>query len=204
MFEYCDIMMSERDISRGCKRGNATAQRALFDRYSPMLMAKIFSYVGNDDDAKDVLQDTFIKAYTMIDHFAWSGEGSLKAWITRIAVNTALNFLRSRRRLGTLTLDTADTGEPPDIADDATVAEVNSIDTSTILEMVAELPDGYRTVFNLYCLDGYSHKEIAEQLGISEKTSSSQLARAKTLLARKIKNYINEQNNDKHYEQQYR
>jgi RNA polymerase sigma-70 factor (ECF subfamily) len=140
----------------------------------------------------------------MIDNFAWSGEGSLKAWITRIAVNTALNFLRSRRRLGTLTLDTADTREPPDIADDATVAEVNSIDTSTILEMVAELPDGYRTVFNLYCLDGYSHKEIAEQLGISEKTSSSQLARAKTLLARKIKNYINEQNNDKHYEQQYR
>ena len=93
-------MMSERDISRGCKRGNANAQRALFDQYSPMLMAKIFSYVGDDDDAKDVLQDTYIKAYTMIDSFAWSGDGSLKAWLTRIAVNTALNFLRSRKRTG--------------------------------------------------------------------------------------------------------
>lgn len=195
-------MMSERDISRGCKRGNANAQRELFDRYSPMLMAKIFSYVGNDDDAKDVLQDTFIKAYSMIERFAWSGEGSLKAWITRIAVNTALNFLRSRKRL-TTSIDNADTGEPPDIVEEATSDEVNSLDASTILDMVAELPDGYRTVFNLYCLDGYSHKEIAQQLGISEKSSSSQLARAKSLLARKIKNFINEQNND-HYEQQYK
>lgn len=197
-------MMSERDISRGCKRGNANAQRALFDQYSPMLMAKIFSYVGDDDDAKDVLQDTYIKAYTMIDSFAWSGDGSLKAWLTRIAVNTALNFLRSRKRLNAMTIDNADTGDPPDIVEDATADEVNSIDTSTIMQMIAELPDGYRTVFNLYCLDGYSHKEIAEQLGISEKTSSSQLARAKTLLARKIKFFINEQNNDNHYEQQYK
>ena len=197
-------MMSERDISRGCKRGNAKAQRALFDRYSPMLMAQIFRYVGNDDDAKDVLQDTFIKAYTMIDSFAWEGEGSLKAWLTRIAVTTALNFLRSRRRLGTLTVDTADLDDPPpDMAEEPSATEVNNLDISTILELVAELPDGYRTVFNLYCLDGYSHKEIAEQLGINEKSSSSQLARAKALLAQKIKKYLNEQNNDYHHEQQY-
>lgn len=197
-------MMSERDIARGCKRGKADAQRALFDRYSPLLMAKIFSYVGNDDDAKDVLQDSFIKAYTMIDSFAWAGDGSLQAWLTRIAVNTALNFLRSRKRLSALTIDTADLDDPPpDMMEEATVAEVNSLDASTILEMVAELPDGYRTVFNLYCLDGYSHREIAEQLGINEKSSSSQLARAKALLAHKIKNYINEHNNYNHYEQQY-
>ena len=197
-------MMSERDISRGCKRGNAKAQRALFDRYSPMLMAKIFSYVGNDDDAKDVLQDTFIKAYTMIDSFAWAGDGSLQAWLTRIAVNTSLNFLRSRKRLSTFNVDTADLDDPPpDIVEEPTAAEINRLDISTILDLVAELPDGYRTVFNLYCLDGYSHKEIAEQLGINEKSSSSQLARAKVLLAQKIKNYINEHNNYNHYEQQY-
>lgn len=196
-------MMSERDISKGCKRGNAKAQRALFDRYSPLLMAKIYRYVGDDDDAKDVLQDTFVKAYTMIDSFAWEGEGSLQAWLTRIAVNTSLNFLRSRRRLSALTVDTADLDDPPDIAEEATAAQVNSLDTSTILEMVAELPDGYRTVFNLYCLDGYSHKEIAQQLGINEKSSSSQLARAKAILAQKIKKYINEHNIDNYYEQQY-
>ena len=80
-------MMSERDIARGCKRGNAIAQRELFDRYSPHLMAVIFRYVGDDDDAKDVLQDTFIKIYTTIDRFSYSGEGSLWAWITRMAVN---------------------------------------------------------------------------------------------------------------------
>ncbi len=196
-------MMSERDISKGCKRGNAKAQRALFDRYSPLLMAKIYRYVGDDDDAKDVLQDTFVKAYTMIDSFAWEGEGSLQAWLTRIAVNTSLNFLRSRKRLSALSVDTADIDDPPDIAEEATATQVNSLDTSTILEMVAELPDGYRTVFNLYCLDGYSHKEIAQQLGINEKSSSSQLARAKAILAQKIKKYINEHNIDNYYEQQY-
>lgn len=164
-------------------------------------MAKIFRYVGNDDDAKDVLQDTFIKALTMIKGFAWAGEGSLQAWLTRIAVNASLNFLRSRKRLVSLNVDTLD--DPPDLAEEPTAAEVNSLDASTILAMVAELPDGYRTVFDLYCLDGYSHKEIAEQLGINEKSSSSQLLRAKTLLARKIKKYINENNNDICYEQQH-
>lgn len=193
--------MRERDISRGCKRGDAIAQRALFEQYSPLLMAKIFRYVGDDDDAKDVLQDTFIKALTMIDNFAWAGEGSLQAWLTRIAVNTSLNFLRSRKRLTPLNVDTLD--DPPDLAEEPTATEVNSLDTSTILAMVAELPDGYRTVFNLYCLDGYSHKEIAEQLGINEKSSSSQLVRAKTLLAHKIKKYINENNIDTYYEQQH-
>ncbi len=193
--------MRERDICRGCKRGDAIAQRALFEQYSPLLMAKIFRYVGDDDDAKDVLQDTFIKALTMIDNFAWAGEGSLQAWLTRIAVNTSLNFLRSRKRLTPLNVDTLD--DPPDLAEEPTATEVNSLDASTILAMVAELPDGYRTVFNLYCLDGYSHKEIAEQLGINEKSSSSQLVRAKTLLAHKIKKYINENNIDTYYEQQH-
>ena len=193
--------MRERDIGRGCKRGDAIAQRALFEQYSPLLMAKIFRYVGNDDDAKDVLQDTFIKALTMIKGFAWAGEGSLQAWLTRIAVNASLNFLRSRKRLVPLNVDTLD--DPPDLAEEPTATEVNSLDASTILAMVAELPDGYRTVFNLYCLDGYSHKEIAEQLGINEKSSSSQLLRAKTLLARKIKKYINENNTDIYYEQQH-
>lgn len=187
--------MKERDIYRGCKRGNPIAQRELFDRYSPHLMAVIYRYVSNDDDAKDVLQDTFIKAYNSIDRFAWGGEGSLQAWISRIAVNTALNFLRDNKRLNTSVVSMESLGEPPDYEDDdGMTSDIKNIDVSTILELVAQLPDGYRTVFNLYCLDGYSHQEIAKQLGISEKTSSSQLARAKVLLARKIKAFINEQN----------
>ena len=188
-------MMSERDIVRGCKRGTQSAQRELFDRYSPHLMAVIYRYVSNDDDANDVLQDTFIKIFSTIHSFKWKDVGSLQAWTTRIAVNTSLNFLRQQKRLKASTLPVETLSEPPDDSDETTSQAVNDLDMSTIMQMIAELPDGYRTVFNLYCLDGFSHKEIAEQLGISEKTSSSQLARAKALLAKRIKAYINEQNN---------
>lgn len=187
-------MMSERDIVRGCKQSTQSAQRELFDRYSPHLMAVIYRYVGNDDDANDVLQDTFITVFSTIHHFNWEGEGSLKAWITRIAVNKSLNHLRRVKRLKVTTMPVESLGDTPD--DDPIIEQnVNTIDVSTIMQMISELPDGYRTVFNLYCLDGYSHQEIAQQLGISEKTSSSQLARAKALLARKITAFINEQDN---------
>ena len=184
MFEYCDIMMSERDISRGCKRGNANAQRALFDRYSPMLMAKIFSYVGNDDDAKDVLQDTFIKAYTMIDHFAWSGEGSLKAWVSRIVANKAINYIREHERISYVTTfhDKADEQEEPDVRD---------VPPDVLTEMIGRLPTNYRMVLNLFVFEQRSHKEIAQILGIKENTSSSQFFRAKQLLAKMLNEYLN-------------
>ena len=186
-------MMNEHEISLGCKRGNINAQRELFDRYSALLMALIYRSVGDDDDAKDVLQDSFIKAFESIHNFAYNGEGSLKAWLSRIAVNNSLNFLRTKKRLKVASVPVEMMGDPPD-EDQPLASEVYGIDAATIMQMIAELPDGYRTVFNLYCLDGYSHQQIAEQLGISEKTSSSQLARAKALLARKIKAYINDQN----------
>lgn len=189
-------MMNEREISRGCKQGNAIAQRALFDKYSPELMAVIFRYVGDDDDAQDVLQDTFISAYSNIERFKWEGEGSLRAWLNRIAVNKSLNFLRMAKRLSASQMPVEAIGDPPDDNDEDTTTAVNGLDAATILEMVSQLPDGYRTVFNLYCLDGYNHQQIAKQLGISEKTSSSQLSRAKALLARKIKTFINEHNNE--------
>ena len=187
-------MMSEKDISQGCKRGIANAQQELFDQYSQHLMAVIYRYVANDDDASDVLHDTFITIFTTIKSFKWEGKGSLKAWITRIAVNKSLNHLRRVKRLKVTTMPVESLGDTPD--DEPIIEQdVNTIDVSTIMQMISELPDGYRTVFNLYCLDGYSHQEIAQQLGISEKTSSSQLARAKALLARKITAFINEQNN---------
>lgn len=194
-------MMSERDIARGCKRGNAIAQRELFDRYSPHLMAVIFRYVGDDDDAKDVLQDTFIKIYTTIDKFSYSGEGSLWAWITRVAVNRSLNFLRDKKRIKTISMPLESMADPPDDEDEETARQVNSLDISTLMELVAELPDGYRTVFNMHCIDGFSHQEIANQLGISVNSSTSQLVRAKALLARKIKQHINKQELQAHYEQ---
>lgn len=184
-------MMNERDIYRGCKQGKSAAQRALFDSYSPHLMAIIYRYVGNDDDAKDVLQETFISAFNTFSRFKWEGEGSLRAWLSRIAVNKALNYLRDRKRLAAMA-DVETIEEPPD--EPPTDQELNGLSAQVIMDMVAQLPDGYRTVFNLACIEGYSHKEIAEQLGISEKTSSSQLAHAKAALARKIKQFINDHN----------
>jgi len=160
-------------------------------------MAVIYRYVGNDDDAKDVLQDTFIKAFESFHSFTWEGEGSLKAWLSRIAVNRSLNMLRSRKTITASPVPLESLGEPPDlIVEEPDAQEVSCIDISVIMDMVSQLPDGYRTVFNLYCIEGYNHYQIAEMLGISEKTSSSQLKRAKAILASKIKAFINEKNRE--------
>lgn len=188
-------MMSEKDISQGCKRGIASAQQELFDQYSQHLMAVIYRYVANDDDASDVLHDTFITIFTTIKSFKWEGKGSLKAWITRIAVNNAINFLRKRKRLINNSAPLENVADPPDDDDEQLASSIGGIDLDTILQMIAELPDGYRAVFNLYCLDGYSHQEIAQQLGISVKTSTSQLARAKAILANRIREHVNKLNN---------
>ncbi len=188
-------MMSEKDISQGCKRGIANAQQELFDQYSQHLMAVIYRYVANDDDASDVLHDTFITIFTTIKSFKWEGKGSLKAWITRIAVNNAINFLRKRKRLINNSAPLENVADPPDDDDEQLTSSIGGIDLDTILQMIAELPDGYRTVFNLHCLDGYSHQEIAQQLGISVKTSTSQLVRAKAILANRIREHVNKLNN---------
>jgi RNA polymerase sigma-70 factor (ECF subfamily) len=188
-------MMSEKDISRGCKRGIASAQQELFDRYSPYLMAVIYRYVADDDDAQDVLQDTFVSAYTNIQRFKWVGKGSLKAWLTRIAVNKSIDMLRTRKMLLKTTNPIDDISDPPDDDDNELSQDIGGLGIETIMKMISELPDGYRTVFNLYCLDGFSHQEIAEQLGISVNTSTSQLARAKAILAQKIRAHVNKQNN---------
>lgn len=195
----CNVMMSEQEIATGCKRGIASAQRAFFDIYSPHLMAVIFRYVGNEDDAKDVLQDSYVSAFGSIHRFKWEGNGSLKAWITRIAVNTAINHLRDNKRLTASQVPVESLGEAEPEIDEPGGAEVDTIDTPSLMRLIAQLPDGYRTVFNLYCIEGLSHKQIAEQLGINEKSSTSQLSRAKALLSRKIKEHINARshNNEK-------
>lgn len=182
--------MNELNIVSGCRLGDASSQRAFFEGYSPGVMAAIMRYVPDSDTAQDLLQEAFIKAFDTIGSFEWKGNGSLRAWVTRIAVNLSLNHLRKNKKIvaGSETIDVM-----PDVADDAPAAdEVETIDEHTILAMIAQLPDGYRTVFNLYCIEGLSHKEIAAKLGINEKSSSSQLARAKAILAKKVKEHIRE------------
>lgn len=179
-------MMAENDIVEGCKHRRREAQRALYDNYAPRLMATAMRYMGNCDDAQDLLQEALIKAFQSIDRFAWQGNGSLHAWLDRIVINTAVSMLRkSLPQAAMLSLD-----ELPDYVTEPDSAEVSQIDTNIILEMVASLPAGYRTIFNLYCIDGFTHRDIARQLGISEGTSSSQLSRARAILAQKVQDYL--------------
>ncbi len=170
------------------KRGERGAQRELYDRYSASLLAISMRYMGSRDRAEDALHDAFIKIFGSIKGFKYRGEGSIKAWMSRIMVNTALAELRQEKRLTTLNLDSL-TSEVTEISESP---PVNSIPSDLLLKFIAELPDGYRTVFNLFCVEELSHREIAKELGINEKSSSSQLLRAKRLLATRIKSYLKE------------
>ncbi|MEM1121613.1 MAG: sigma-70 family RNA polymerase sigma factor [Bacteroidota bacterium] len=162
--------MTERDIIRGCKNQSRTAQKALHDRFSPVMFGVCKRYCKNREDAEDVLINGLFKAIDNIDQFR--GNGSFEGWIRRIVVNEALMFLRKRQKI-TVEIEEYHM-EPPtsgNIEDELAAQD--------ILDLLEELPIGYRTVFNMYVLDGMKHREIAEALEISINTSKSQLILAK-------------------------
>ena len=161
--------------------------KMLYDRYVGYLTAVCARYIPDDDDVKDILQEAFIKAFQSMDRFSWRGEGSLKAWLTRIVVNDSLKALRRKKPLS-LTATIAESVEEEEPAFEAVPLPV-------IQGMIRQLPDGYRTVFNLFVFEDKSHKEIASLLGIKENSSASQLFHAKALLARWIKDYIKAKDN---------
>jgi RNA polymerase sigma-70 factor (ECF subfamily) len=149
------------------------------------MLAVCYRYTGNIDTAHDVLHDGFIKIFT---HFTFRGECAIETWITRVMVTQAIDYLRRQKRTGNIIT----TDQPlPELADEQEIAEEgNHLTNQQLLEFVAELPDGCRTVFNLYVFEEKSHKEIAGLLGIKEHSSTSQLHRAKSMLAKRIKDYI--------------
>lgn len=150
------------------------------------MLAVCYRYTGDMDAAYDVLHDGFIKIFT---HFTFRGECALSTWVTRVMVTQAIDYLRRKRRFGRL-VETE--GQLPDIADETEAAEAGlRLSEELLMEFVAELPDGCRTVFNLYVFEEKSHKEIAELLHIKEHSSTSQLHRAKSLLIKRIKEYMN-------------
>ena len=180
------MQMDERILAEGCRRGEETARRALYESFAGRLLGICLRYAGDRTTAEDLMHDAFLKIYGAFDRFAYRGPGSLRAWIERITVNVALEWPRSRNRLTSLPLDEGRAQEPVAEPDPGQVAR---IPRDVLVRFVAGLPDGYRTVFNLYCIEGYSHREIARMLGINEKSSSSQLFRARALLARRIREY---------------
>jgi RNA polymerase sigma-70 factor (ECF subfamily) len=179
-------MYEERQLSERCARGEKQACRELYDCFAGRLLALSSRYTGSREDAEDILQESFIKVFSSIGSFRYRGEGSLYAWIRRIVVNRSVDWLRERKRSGFITLDEAQGKEKEEPTD----SEIALIPEDVLAGMIERLPDGYRTVFNLFAIDGYSHREIGEMLGIKEKTSSSQYFRARALLAERIKEYI--------------
>lgn len=171
--------MTESELIRLCQQASPRGQQELFDRWADSLYRVALRYVKTDVDAEDIVMISFTKAFRHITSFRPQGEGSLHAWLRKIVVNESLGWLRRRHNFNMVeSLD--DTLPVPDLN------EVCHLPAEDILRLVMELPAGYRTVFNLHVVEGYSHQEIAEQLGISESTARTQLFKAKAQLKKML------------------
>ena len=177
---------TERIVVERARNGDTVAARQLYDCYSRYLAATCARFLPDQVDQSDVLQDSFVKIFTSLDKFEYRGEGSLKAWMRQISVNEALKVLRKRRQSVLVRLEQDvpddDDSEVQDVDED-----VGEVSGQELQSLIKQLPEGYRTVLNLYAFEGRSHREIGQMLGISESTSASQLHRARTSLAEKIK-----------------
>ncbi len=167
-------MYHENDLIEGCIKGDRRWQRALYDCYSKKMMVVCLRYCKATQEAEDVLQEAFIKVFDNIKNYR--GEASIAYWIKRIVINTALNAQRSKLYLYPM----VDVTEIKNNSDQE--VGLSGIHYEDLLKMIQELPSGCQVIFNLYAIEGYKHQEIASMLNISEGTSKSQYARAKSLL----------------------
>lgn len=174
---------NEEQILDLVKQGDPMAMRTVYSTYVRYLAAVCSRYIVNDEDVKDVLQDSFLKIFSGILSFQYRGKGSLKGWMTKITVNETLKFLQKNNRFEFVEISEQEHDKPDQDPD------VDALSSSVLFKLIRELPDGYRTIFNLYVVENKSHKEIAKLLDIKESTSASQLHRAKSLLATKIRQY---------------
>lgn len=170
--------INELELLQGCRRGDPVAQQRLYQSFSPKMYTLCCRYLKDTMLAEDALVSAFTRILQRIDQF--KGEGSLEGWIKTIVVREALATLRRNQHLrfqaDLESVDASALSHPPS----------DTIETAELMIMIGELPPGYRTVFNMYAIDGFSHKEIADHLGISENTSKSQLSRARALLQHRL------------------
>jgi RNA polymerase sigma-70 factor (ECF subfamily) len=167
--------MAEELLLEGCKQNDSSAQQELYNKYSPRMLSVCYRYAKTREDAEDMLQEGFIKVFTQIHQF--ESRGSLEGWILRIMVHTCINHLKKNKRFN----------ESIDLlhAENIGIREdyiPSTLQAKQVVESIRSLPIGYRTVLNLYAIEGYSHKEISSMLDIEESTSRSQYTRAKSLL----------------------
>ncbi len=176
--------MTLQELIQGCKKQELKAQEALYRQYSKILFGICLKYSPNQVEAEDSLQDAFITIFNRIEQY--EGKGSFEGWMKRITVNTVLQKYRKKK------LYDIPNEQQIEEEEDVVVDEMN-LPLDYLLRIIQELPDRYRLVFNLYVLDGYSHKEIADMLDISDGTSKSNLARARMILKKKIEDYQEQQ-----------
>ena len=182
----------ERRLIRDIMKGNRMAMQELYNLTVRNMTAVCSRYVIDQNDVNDVLQESYLKAFSIIETFMPRDDGSLVAWLRRIVVNEALQLLRRKKLLNQLvSLDDVE-DEPEDLTvSDQVTDYVSSIDIGDLMELVQQLPDGYRTIFNLYAIEKLPHSKIATMLGISEGTSASQYHRARKQLAQLILDHQN-------------
>lgn len=171
------------NIIKGCLAGNRRDQELLYRRHAPRLYAVCLQYSGNDEEARDILQEGFIKIFDNLIHY--KNEGSFEGWMRRIVVNTALEKFRNNHNL--YRVDDIDNIPEPDINPQS--EDYAGLEAVDLLEIIRELPPKYRMVFNLFAIEGYSHKEISGMINISEGTSKSNLSRARIILQKKVNLY---------------
>lgn len=179
-------IISESDLIAGCISGDRKMQHELYQRYAPKMFGVCLRYTGKTEEAEDVLQEGFIKVFRKIASFR--GEGSFEGWVRRIFVNTAIEHFRRKNYLQPITEKEEGTIEGNYLS------VLDSLAEKDIIRLVQLLSPGYRTVFNMYVVEGYTHKQIAEMLGISEGTSKSQLSRAKIILQDMVRKHIEKKN----------
>ena len=178
--------IDERQLLDQVRSGDTSGQRLFYERYVGYLTAVCSRYIVDRDTVKDVLQESFVRIFGKIGEFEYRGEGSVRAWVTRIVVNDSLKALRGSGKMKYVD------DLPDDREEEEEISSLPKIPPAVLQEMIRELPDGYRAVFNLFVFEKKSHKEIAALLGIKEDSSASQFFRARNTLARKIKAYVKE------------
>lgn len=182
-------IMNEIQLIDQCRKQDRKAQKLLYEQYDAAIFRVVFRYIRDRQDAEDVQISAFFKVFQHFSRFEYRGEGSLLAWMRRIAVNESLMFLR-KKPFEWVPVEEAEK-ESSDIRADV------SLDAEDIIREIRDLAPGFRAVFNLYAIEGYSHPEIAEMLGISEGTSKSQLSRARQILRDKLSHSENQYEKDK-------
>jgi RNA polymerase sigma-70 factor (ECF subfamily) len=172
--------MQQDQLIKKVLKGNSRAQKAFYDQYAPKMYGVALRYARDRDEANDILQEGFVKVFGNLASFR--NEGSLEGWVRRTIVNTAINYYKKNaKHHHPADMDVVMIFEESDV-----VSIVDQMSADELMEKINDLPDGYRTVFNLNVIEGYTHKEIGDMLDISENTSKSQLARAKSYLKKRI------------------